>query len=199
MKKRLVLASASEIRAQLLRNAQIPVDVEPARIDEESIKWSVLEAGGTPRDLADTLAELKARKIAQKSPEALVLGCDQVLDFEGTVLSKPESPENAVAQLTALSGKRHQLLSACVAYENAEPVWRHVGVVTLQMRQLSDTYINDYVERNWPDISYSVGAYQLEKEGSRLFLSISGDYFTVLGLPLLPLLNWLTIRGDISS
>lgn len=199
MKKPLVLASGSESRAEMLRRAGVPVEVMPARIDEDSVKQGMLAEDSAPRDIADLLAEMKAAKIAGKRPEALVLGCDQVLDFDGALLSKPASPEAARAQLAKMRGKRHKLLSACVAFEDGKPVWRHVGVVTLSMRELSDTYIDDYVARNWPSIGQSVGGYKLEEEGSRLFTTISGDYFTVLGLPLLPLLNWLAIRGEIAT
>lgn len=199
MPKPFVLASGSEIRAEMLRRAGLSVEVMPARVDEDSVKQGMLADGAAPRDIADLLAEMKAAKVAGKRPDALVLGCDQVLDFDGTLLSKPETPEAAVAQLTDLSGKRHKLFSACVAFDNGEPVWRHVGVVTLSMRVLSPGYIEDYVARNWPSIRQSVGSYKLEEEGSRLFTTISGDYFTVLGLPLLPLLNWLAIRGEIAT
>lgn len=199
MPKPLVLASGSEIRAQLLRNAALEVEILPARIDEDSVKQGILAEGGGPRDIADLLAEMKAAKAAGKRPDALVLGCDQVLDFEGRLLSKPGSPDAARVQLRDLSGKRHKLLSACVAFEDGAPVWRHIGVVTLQMRSLSDGYIDEYVARNWDSIRHSVGSYKLEEEGSRLFTAISGDYFTVLGLPLLPLLNWLAIRGDMAT
>ncbi len=195
----LILASGSEIRANLLRQAGVSIDVIPARIDEESIKNSLIHESASARDIADALAETKARRTSAKHPQALVLGCDQVLSFEESILSKPKSKGEALSQLTALRGKRHALLSAAVIYENAKPVWRHVGQVRLMMHTASDAYLADYVERNWHSIQHSVGSYKLEEEGARLFSRIEGDYFNVLGLPLLELLSYLTLRGTLDG
>ena len=199
MNSKLVLASGSQIRAQLLRNAGLEFGVDVARIDEAAIKDALLAEDAPPRDIADTLAEMKARKIADKHPGAMVVGCDQVLAFGKTILSKPTSPEDAAEQLRALRGHQHMLLSAVVIYEDGKPIWRHVGQVRLRMRDVSDEYLAGYISRNWDDIRHSVGAYQLEGEGVRLFHSISGDYFHVLGLPLLELLAFLTLRGVIEG
>lgn len=199
MNSKLVLASGSQIRAQLLRNAGLEFRVDVARIDEAAIKDALLAEDAPPRDIADTLAEMKARKIADKHPGAMVIGCDQVLAFGKTILSKPTSPEDAAEQLRALRGHQHMLLSAVVIYEDGKPIWRHVGQVRLRMRDVSDEYLAGYISRNWDDIRHSVGAYQLEGEGVRLFHSISGDYFHVLGLPLLELLAFLTLRGVIEG
>ncbi|GAB5438717.1 Maf family protein [Falsiruegeria mediterranea] len=195
----IVLASGSTIRAQLLRNAGVPFEVNVPRVDEETVKNALIAEEATPRDIADALAELKARKISLKTPGAMVLGCDQVLDFQGQLLSKPATPEQAFDQLKAMRGQRHMLLSAAVIYENGEPIWRHVGQVRLRMRASSDTYLRSYVDRNWDSIRHAVGAYKLEEEGVRLFTTIDGDYFNVLGMPLLELLNFLTLRGVIEQ
>lgn len=199
MAQTLILASGSSIRTQLLRQANVAHEISVARIDEEMIKTALISDGAAPRDVADTLAEMKARKVSDKNPGALVLGCDQVLDHRGSLFSKPATPEDAIAQLTALRGERHSLLSAAVIVENGKPIWRHIGQVRLRMRDASDAYIADYVARNWDSIQHAVGAYKLEEEGVRLFSSIEGDYFNVLGLPLLELLNYLTLRGDLTA
>lgn len=199
MSAHILLASGSEIRAQLLRQAGVPFEVQIARVDEAAIKAALLAEEASPRDIADTLAEAKARKVSMKNPGAMVLGCDQVLDFEGKLLSKPKSEEDALAQLSAMRGKRHMLLSAVVIYRDAEPIWRHVGQVRLQMHRSSDSYLSSYVSRNWHSIQHAVGGYNLEEEGVRLFSHIDGSYFNVLGLPLVELLNYLGLQGAIDQ
>ena len=195
----LLLASQSAIRLTLLRNAGLEVQAHPARIDEDSLRESLQAEDATPRDIADALAEAKALKLALRNPGALVLGCDQVLALGQKIFAKPATPEEARAQLVELAGKTHQLLSAVVLYHDMKPVWRHVGVARLTMSTPTPDWLEDYIARNWPEISQSVGAYQLESEGVRLFSQIEGDYFTILGLPLLPLLNYLSLRGFIPS
>ncbi|MDA8585842.1 Maf family protein [Rhodobacteraceae bacterium] len=199
MTQRLILASASTTRADMLTRAGVNFEAIAAKVDEEAIKQALLAEGNKPRDIADALAEAKARKIAGKHPDALVLGSDQVLDFNGTLLSKPETPEDAFAQLQAMRSNRHHLLSAAVIYENGKPAWRHVGQVRLYMRDASDPWLQSYVTRNWDSIRYSVGAYKLEEEGVRLFTRIEGDHFNVLGMPLLEVLSYLSLRGSLPS
>ena len=194
----MILASTSPTRLTMLRAAGLnPTPVAP-RVDEASIRDALTAEGATPRDIADTLAEMKARKVAEKHPEALVLGCDQVLALDRDTFAKPETPEDARAQLRRLRGKTHKLLSALVVYENAEPVWRYLGEARLTMHDVSDAYLDDYIARNWDSIRHSVGCYKVEEEGVRLFSAITGDHFTILGLPLLPLLAWLGNRGMIA-
>lgn len=193
-----VLASTSPIRLQLLRSAGLEVEAVAPRVDEATARRALLAEAAKPRDIADALAEMKARKIADRRPGDLILGCDQVLEHNGALWSKPESPEEARAQLRQLRGGSHRLFSAVVACENAEPVWRHVAEARLTMHPISDAYLDDYVARNWDSIRHSVGGYKIEEEGVRLFSAITGDHFTILGLPLLPLLAWLGTRGMIA-
>lgn len=194
---RLILASASPVRSALLGNAGVPHEALPARIDEVAIREALAAEGAAPRDIADALAEAKARKLAGKHPEARVIGCDQILDFDGAVLAKPASRAEAAEQLRRLRGATHRLHSAAVICEAGLPVWRHVGQARLTMRDFSDGYLEDYLERGWDSVRDCVGAYRLEAEGARLFARIEGDYFTVLGLPLIELLGFLTLKGQV--
>ncbi len=195
----LLLASTSEIRARLLRDAGFTIETLPARIDEDAIRAALQSEGAGPRDVADALAEMKAAKISARNPGAMVLGADQVLDLKGRIFAKPETPEEACAHLRALSGQTHRLLSALVVCRDGAPLWRHVAEVRLTMHPLSDAFISAYVARTWDSIRWSVGCYKLEEEGVRLFSAVEGDYFSVLGLPLIPFLNWLHARGELTT
>ncbi|MCW3781473.1 Maf family protein [Defluviimonas salinarum] len=196
---KIVLASGSEIRAGLLAAAGLAPDIRPARVDEDAIRAALEADGAGGRDLADALAEMKARKISEKDPTALVIGCDQILDCEGRIFAKPADIDEARDHLRALAGRTHRLYSAAVVCQAGTPLWRHVGTVRLTMRDISDAYLDAYLHRNWDSVRHSVGCYKLEEEGVRLFSRIEGDYFTVLGLPLIELLTWLGIRGDIAT
>lgn len=195
----LILASTSHIRSALLSQAGIAHRTQPARVDEVSAKQALLADGASARDVADTLAELKARKIAERAPTGFVLGCDQTLSLGARLFSKPTDAQEAMAQITDLQGQTHQLHSAVVLYENARPVWRHVAEARMTMRSLSPDFITAYVARNWPDISHSVGGYLIEAEGIALFSAISGEHSTILGLPMPPLIGYLATRGLIAS
>lgn len=191
----LILASASPIRASILRNAGVRFESSPVRIDEDAIRRSFVADGASPRDIADALAEFKARKAAEKAPMALTLGSDQILALKGEVFAKPNDKAEAAEHLRRLSGQTHHLYSAAVIYEEAKPVWRTVGTARLSWHSLSDADIDAYLEAAWPAVQGCVGAYQAEALGGQLFSRIDGDWFSVLGLPLLQVLSYLRMRG----
>jgi septum formation protein len=199
MSRSLMLASSSTIRLRLLQQAGLQVLAKPARIDEVAIRQSLQAEKAKPPEVADALAEMKARKLSERTPEALVLGCDQVLAFNSQIYGKPETKAEAHSQLVMLRGQSHELISALVLYDEGKPIWRYADTAKLTMRSFTDSYLDAYLARNWQSLQFSVGSYKLEEEGIRLFSSVVGDYFTILGLPLLPLLSYLTTRGFIDT
>jgi len=196
---RLLLASQSEGRAQMLRDGGVDFTVEPANLDEAALLAGLQAEGHAPRNIADALAEAKSVKLSTRRPGQLVIGADQLLALDdGTILTKPASPDDAKDQLTLLSGQRHRLYSAVVVSENGAPLWRHIGTATLWVRPLSPAFISDYVEAQWDRIRWTVGCYEVEGAGVQLFSRTEGDRWTIIGLPLLALLDWLRGRGEIA-
>ncbi|QLC20705.1 Maf-like protein [Parasphingopyxis sp. CP4] len=179
----------------MLNAADVPFEPMGAGVDEDSAKEALCADGISPRNLADALAELKATKLSQRFPEALVLGCDQVASLDGAIYDKATSREEARDHLRALRGETHQQISAAVICEAGKPVWRHIDIAKLSMREFSDAFLDSYLDQEWPAIGGCAGGYRLEGRGAQLFSRIDGNYFTILGLPLLPLLEYLRVRG----
>ena len=159
----------------------------------------MIQAGATPRDIADRLADAKAAKVSNKVGDEPVLGCDQILAIDQSVISKCDTVAQAIELLKSLRGKTHHLYSAAVIYQSQKPIWRHVGHVRMTMRDFSDKFLDEYLDRCWPAVASSVGCYHIEDEGVRLFSKIEGDYFSVLGLPLIELLSYLTLIGELDG
>jgi septum formation protein len=194
----LILASQSASRRAMLEAAGVAFAAEPAGVDEDAAKASL--AGLSPRDLADALAELKALKVSQRRPEALVLGSDSVVALaDGTRLDKPVNRDEAADHLRRMSGGTHRLWSAAVVAEGGRAVWRHVEGARLHVRELSDSFIEAYLDAEWPAVAGCVGVFRIEGPGVQLFQRVEGDHFTILGLPLLPVLGFLRERGELAA
>ena len=183
----------------MLLGAGVDIVVDAAAIDEAAVKDSLRGAGAGAAEIAETLAELKAKRISPRHAGQLVLGADQVLDCEGRIFDKPEDAAAARDQLTTLRGRRHRLLSSAVVLRDDVRLWHHTGQAVLTMRDFSDAFLDGYLAAVGPQACESVGAYQLEGRGAQLFAAVSGDYFTILGLPLLPLLDFLRRHGALAA
>ncbi|MGB8181371.1 MAG: nucleoside triphosphate pyrophosphatase [Stellaceae bacterium] len=194
----LVLASASPTRARLLAAAGLKPTIEPADIDEAPIKVAFRADGRDAGACAIALAEAKAQRIAGRMPGAMVLGADQILVCDGDWFDKPADRASARAQLVALRGKRHVLATAAVLVKNGAVVWQALEQPALTMRRFSDEFLETYLAAVGDAVLASVGAYQLEGAGIQLMAAVEGDHFAILGLPLLPLLNFLRDTGMIA-
>lgn len=192
---KLLLASQSAARRRMLEAAGVPFETVPAALDEEEAKTGLIAAGFEPRDLAEMLAEMKAKSIGDAG-DALVIGADQVLELDdGSLLSKPGSRDEALAQLRRLSDSTHYLHSAAVVVERGERVWGETESVALGVRPLGEEFLQAYLDAEYETVRFNVGGYRIEGMGAQLFEVIDGSHFAVLGLPLLPLLAYLRERG----
>lgn len=195
---RLILASKSKSRASVLRAVGLQFEQIGSGVDEDALKDALRAEGATVAKQADLLAETKALKVSI-SHSGVVLGCDQMLDLDGVGLDKVSTREEAAGILRRLRGKTHILQSAIVACVDGAPVWRHLSQPRLRVRNFSDAFLEDYLDAIGDAAFESVGCYQVEGRGAALFDSIEGDYFSILGMPLLPLMRWLRDRGTIPA
>ncbi|MGI9490445.1 MAG: Maf family protein [Geminicoccaceae bacterium] len=199
----LILASASRARAAMFEAAGIEVALQPAAVDEGEVKASFEAAGGSAGEAAVALAELKAKVVAAAvppvPPAAIVLGADQILTCEGDWFDKPTDREAAHAQLSKLAGKPHELHTAVVAFRGGARIWHHLALNRLMMRDLSPDFLDSYLDAIGDDMLETVGGYHIERLGPHLFSRIEGEHFSILGLPLLPTLNFLREQGVVMA
>lgn len=196
----IVLASQSASRRALLEAAQVPFEALSPGVDEEAAKEALRADGLDARQLADALAELKALRVSRRVPGGLVLGCDQTLSLdEGTMIDKALDRTDAERILKLLSGRVHHLHSAAVIALNGEPIWRHIERVRMTVRPLSEAFITSYLDGDWEHCRWCVGCYRIEGPGAQLFAKVEGSQFAIQGLPLLPLLDFLRVRGVLAS
>lgn len=195
----LILASQSPFRRMLMENAGLVFQAQAADIDERAVEETLAAGNPTPVEIAEALAIEKAREVSRRHPGALVIGSDQTLSLDGRVFHKPADMAEAKAHLASMSGRTHSLNCGIALVRDGETIWSDVSIAHLTMRSLSDAFIDRHLARVGTRILASVGAYQLEGEGVQLFERIDGDYFTILGLPLLPLLAKLRNLGAIDA
>jgi septum formation protein len=196
----IVLASQSASRRALLAAARVPFEAMSPQVDEEAAKEALRADGLDARALADALAELKALRVSRRIPGALVLGCDQTLALDdGQMIDKAIDRPDAQRILRLLSGRVHHLNSAAVIALNGEVIWRHIERVRMTVRTLSDAFIANYLDGDWDECQWCVGCYRIEGPGAQLFARVEGSLFAVQGLPLLPLLDFLRVRGVLAA
>ena len=195
---RIILASGSAIRRKLMTDAGLDFEVIMKPVDEAVIKDSMLSESVRLRDIADALAEAKSLRVSRVE-DGLVIGADQIMVMDNQLFDKPKTIDEARERLKLMRGKTHYLMGAVVISENGKPVWRHMAKTKLTMRAFSDTFLEDYLEKEGELVTKSVGAYRFEGLGAQLFSHVEGDFFSILGLSLLPVMDYLRTRGAIAS
>jgi len=195
---RVILASGSAIRRKLMTDAGLDFEVIVKPVDEAAIKESMLAESARLRDIADALAEAKSMRVS-RIEDGLVIGADQIMVMDNQLFDKPKDIDEARERLKLMRGKTHYLMGAVVICENGTPVWRHMAKTKLTMREFSDSFLDDYLEREADLVTKSVGAYRFEGLGAQLFSNVEGDFFSILGLSLLPVIDYLRTRGAIPS
>lgn len=193
--KEIILASESTSRQAMLKNANIRFTSQPAHIDEEAIKQSAISEGVSLADCAILLAEIKGRRIALANPKAFIIASDQILDFSGRCFSKPESLDNAKTQLLELQGKTHKLHTSVVVFLDGERIWHHLSSSVVILRSLSEVEIDFYLDEIGNSVMQTPASYQIENQGCHIIAQLSGTYYDILGLPLLPLLEFMRLHG----
>ena len=189
---KLILASKSKVRKEILDNNNIISSVEPSNLDEDVVKESLLKEKASPELISISLAELKANKVSQKKNDVLVLGADSVIDLDGELISKPENREEAMKILRKLNGKSHNLISSVCISKNGSMIWKHTDKATLTMKNMTENDLIDYLAKISDDKLFAYNVYQIEGEGRKLFSSIEGDENTIMGLPIMKIKEYLS-------
>ena len=195
---RIILASGSAIRKQILDGAGLNYEVIVKPVDEAAIKDSLLAENSRLQDIADALAEAKALRVSRQT-DGFVIGADQIMVMDNQLFDKPKDLGEARERLLSMRGKRHELIGAVVVCENGRPVWRHLSKTKLWVREFSNEFLDWYIEQEGEALMKSVGAYRFEGPGAQLFEKVEGGFFAILGLDLLPVLDYLRVRGVIAS
>ena len=188
---KIVLASKSGVRKEILRKNKIDCDVEPSNVDEDEVKISMINESATPTLISKNLAELKANKVSNKNPDKIVLGADSVIDLEGELISKPKSRQEAFEILKKLNGKKHQLISSVCISKNGSMIWNYTDASSLTMKELNLDQIKSYLKKIDDKKLYAYGVYQIEEGGRDLFSKIEGDEDTIMGLPVKKIKEYL--------
>ena len=195
---RIILASGSAIRKQILDGAGLNYEVIVKPVDEAAIKDSMLAENSRLQDIADALAEAKALRVSRQT-DGFVIGADQIMVMDNQLFDKPKDMDETRERLLSMRGKRHELIGAVVICENGRPVWRHLSKTKLWVREFSNEFLDWYIEQEGEALMKSVGAYRFEGPGAQLFEKVEGGFFAILGLDLLPVLDYLRVRGVIAS
>ena len=191
---KIVLASKSGVRKEILRKNKIDCDVEPSNVDEDPIKESLLKEGASPEIISKNLAEVKANKVSQKKNGELVIGADSVIDLEGELISKPENRDDAMKILKKLNGRKHYLISSACISKNGSMIWNYTDKAALTMKKMSDIQLKEYLSKISDEVLYSYNVYQIEGEGRNLFSNIEGDEDTIMGLPIKKIKEYLNLQ-----